>query len=780
MEDLQNVHRTPETFVEELCSMSKLPAKTTQKSESKSVSRAPATGIESSQPGLGDLAPGDRAYQPSPQPTPPGKEPTAPGSAKSPKNTNAKLDALERHRKNGEKQPLTTNQGTKIADDQNSLKAGSRGPTLLEDFILREKITHFDHERIPERIVHARGAAAHGYFQPYRSMKDVTKASFLSDPEQKTPVFVRFSTVQGSRGSADTVRDIRGWATKFYTDEGIYDLVGNNTPVFFIQDAHKFPDFVHAVKPEPHNEIPQGASAHDSFWDYVSLQPETLHNVFWAMSDRGIPRSYRTMEGFGIHTFRFVNAEGKATFVRFHWKPLAGKASLLWDEAQKLAGKDADFHRRDLWEAIEAGDYPEYELGVQLIPEEDEFKFDFDLLDPTKLIPEKLVPVELIGKMVLNRNPDNFFAETELAAFHPGHIVPGIDFTNDPLLQGRLFSYTDTQISRLGGPNFHEIPINRPTCPFHNFQRDGMHRQDIDTNPANYEPNSLNNNWPRETPPAASGGGFESYPERVDAEKIRQRSPSFAEYYAHPRLFWLSQTPAEQDHIVGAFSFELSKVARPYIRERVVNLLAHVDQTLAQKVAKNLGITLSADILKIKPPKPVNGLKNDPSLSLYASGKGTIKGRQVAILLGEGVNAADVLETLQAFQAAGVHPKLLASHLGNVTADDGSTLPVDATFAGSPSITVDAVIVPHGHIDALLMNGDARHYVLEAYKHLKVVGLSGDARRFKSLLGLTDGVPEEGVVEGEKAEGALLKTFLDDMHKHRIWSRSAAADAVPA
>ncbi len=760
--------------------MSKSPSKVTKKSEPKPVSRAPATGIESSQPGLGDLAPADRAYQPSPQPTPPGKEPTASGSAKSPKNTNAKLDALERHRKNGEKQPLTTNQGTKISDDQNSLKAGNRGPTLLEDFILREKITHFDHERIPERIVHARGAAAHGYFQPYRSMKDVTKAHFLSDPAKKTPVFVRFSTVQGSRGSADSVRDIRGWATKFYTDEGIYDLVGNNTPVFFIQDAHKFPDFVHAVKPEPHNEIPQGASAHDSFWDYVSLQPETLHNVFWAMSDRGIPRSYRTMEGFGIHTFRFVNAEGKATFVRFHWKPLAGKASLLWDEAQKLAGKDADFHRRDLWEAIEAGDYPEYELGVQLIPEEDEFKFDFDLLDPTKLIPEKLVPVELIGKMVLDRNPDNYFAETEQVAFHPGHVVPGIDFTNDPLLQGRLFSYTDTQISRLGGPNFHEIPINRPTCPYHNFQRDGMHRQDIDTNPANYEPNSINNNWPRETPPAASGGGFESYPERIDAEKIRQRSPSFAEYYSHPRLFWLSQTTAEQDHIVGAFSFELSKVARPYIRERVVDLLAHVDQTLAQKVAKNLGITLSADTLKIKAPKPVNGLKIDPTLSLYASGKGTIKGRQVAILLGEGVNAADVLETLQALQAAGVHPKLLASHLGTVTADDGSTLPVDATFAGSPSITVDAVIVPHGHIDALLMNGDSRHYLLEAYKHLKVIGLSGDARRFKSLLGLKDDVPEEGVVEGEKAEGALLKTFLKEMLKHRIWSRSAAADAVPA
>jgi len=611
-------------------------------------------------------------------------------------------------------------------------------------------------------------------------MKSVTKASFLSDPKKQTPVFVRFSTVQGSRGSADSVRDIRGWATKFYTDEGIYDLVGNNTPVFFIQDAHKFPDFVHAVKPEPHNEIPQGASAHDSFWDYVSLQPETLHNVFWAMSDRGIPRSYRTMEGFGIHTFRFVNAKGKSTFVRFHWKPLAGKASLLWDEAQKLAGKDADFHRRDLWEAIEAGDYPEYELGVQLIPEEDEFKYDFDLLDPTKLIPEKLVPVQLIGKMVLNRNPDNYFAETEQVAFHPGHVVPGIDFTNDPLLQGRLFSYTDTQISRLGGPNFHEIPINRPTCPYHNFQRDGMHRQDVDTNPANYEPNSINNNWPRETPPAASGGGFESYPERIDAEKVRQRSESFAEFYAQPRLFWLSQTPVEQEHIAGAFSFELSKVVRPYIRERVVDLLARVDQSLAQQVAKNVGITLSPDTLKIKPPKPVNGLESDPSLSLYASGKGVIKGRQVALLLGDGVNAADVLETLQALQAVGVHPKLLASHLGTVTADDGSTLPIDATFAGSPSITVDAVIVPHGHIDALLMSGDARHYVLEAYKHLKVIGLSGDARRFKSLLGLKDDVAEEGIIEGEKAEGALLKAFVKNLAKHRIWSRSAAADAVPA
>ncbi|MDU7867964.1 MAG: catalase HPII, partial [Pantoea sp.] len=520
--------------------------------------RAPTTGPESSEPGLGSLAPQDGTHQPPAEPTPPGKQPTAPGSLKAPQTHNAKLDQLNASRKNGTNSPLTTNQGTRIANDQNSLRAGSRGPTLLEDFIMREKITHFDHERIPERIVHARGSAAHGYFQPYRSLKDLTKAQFLSDPNQVTPVFVRFSTVQGGAGSADTVRDIRGFATKFYTEEGVFDLVGNNTPVFFIQDAHKFPDFVHAVKPEPHNEIPQGQSAHDTFWDYVSLQPETMHNVIWAMSDRGIPRSYRTMEGFGIHTFRLINAAGKATFVRFHWKPVAGKASLLWDESQKLTGRDPDFHRRDLWEAIEAGDFPEYELGLQLIPEEDEFKFDFDILDATKLIPEELVPVEIVGKMVLNRNPDNFFAETEQVAFHPGHIVPGLDFSNDPLLQGRLFSYTDTQISRLGGPNFHEIPINRPTCPYHNFQRQGMHRQDIDTNPANYEPNSINDNWPRETPPAAEGGGFESYQERVEGHKVRERSPSFGEYYAQPRLFWMSQTPVEQQHIIGAYSFELS------------------------------------------------------------------------------------------------------------------------------------------------------------------------------------------------------------------------------
>jgi len=693
---------------------------------------------------------------------------------------NSKVEALEPFRKGGKNQPLTTNQGTRIADDQNSLRAGTRGPTLLEDFIMREKITHFDHERIPERIVHARGSAAHGYFQPYRDMSQVTKAGFLASPDTLTPVFVRFSTVQGGAGSADTVRDIRGFATKFYTEEGVFDLVGNNTPVFFIQDAHKFPDFVHAVKPEPHNEMPQGGSAHDTFWDYVSLQPETLHNVIWAMSDRGIPRSYRTMEGFGIHTFRFINAEGRATFVRFHWKPVAGKASLLWDEAQKLSGRDADFHRRDLWESIEAGDFPEYELGVQLIEESDEFAFDFDLLDATKLIPEELVPVELIGKMVLNRNPDNFFAETEQVAFHPGHIVPGLDFTNDPLLQGRLFSYTDTQISRLGGPNFHEIPINRPVCPYHNFQRQGMHRMDIDTNPANYEPNSINDNWPRETPPAARHGGFESYQERIEGHKVRERSPSFDEHYSQPRLFWLSQTQVEQQHIIDAFSFELSKVGRSYIRDRVVDQLTHIDISLAHSVAENLGITLTEAQMQTAPPKDVNGLKKDASLSLYAVPSGNIKGRQVALLISDGVDAADTLAILQALKTQGVHAKLLAPHMGQVRASDGSQLTVDATFTALPSLAFDAVIVPEGNIDALLLRGDACYFLLEAYKHLKVIGLSGGARRFAAQFGLADDEQEEGVIIDSKAEGVLMSEFLAAMAAHRIWSRSQKALSVPA
>ncbi|MFC3394239.1 catalase HPII [Brenneria rubrifaciens] len=729
---------------------------------------------------LGDTAPEDGSHLAERKPSPPGAYPTVPGSDKDTGAPTAKSKDLDTNRKRvSAEQPLTTNQGTRIADDQNSLRASSRGPTLLEDFIMREKITHFDHERIPERIVHARGSAAHGYFEAYKSLSQVTKADFLQHPGEKIPVFVRFSTVQGAKGSADTVRDIRGFATKFYTNEGIFDLVGNNTPVFFIQDAHKFPDFVHAVKPEPHNEIPQGASAHDTFWDFVSLQPETLHNVIWAMSDRGIPRSFRTMEGFGIHTFRFINAEGKSTFVRFHWKPVAGKASLLWDEAQKLAGKEADFHRRDLWESIEAGDYPEFELGIQRVAEEDEFAFDFDLLDATKLIPEELVPVERIGKMVLNRNPDNFFAETEQVAFHPGHLVPGIDFSNDPLLQGRLFSYTDTQISRLGGPNFHEIPINRPTCPYHNFQRDGMHRQEIDSNPASYGPNSISNNWPRETPPSPSGGGFESYAERIDGHKIRERSESFADYYSQPRLFWLSQTATEQQHIVDAFSFELAKVARPYIRERVVDKLASIDVSLATKVAENLGIELSADVRNTPPPHAVNGLSSAPSLSLYADSEGVVKGRIVAILLSDGAKADDVLLMMKALRKRGIHTKLLAQKMGMIQADDGSKVKIDATFAGAPSITVDAVIVPAGTYTALSGCGEAKHYLLEAYKHLKVIGLSGDARQWQTLWQQEDSA-QAGIVSGDVVSKKMLEDFIQQLGKHRVWSRSQYAGKIPA
>lgn len=742
-------------------------------------STSPVNDNRESQPGLDALAPQDGSHKPCAKPSAPGEQPTAPGSLKSPDTQSQKLEALAPFRKDSESFPLTTNQGVRIADDQNSLRAGTRGATLLEDFILREKITHFDHERIPERIVHARGSAAHGVFRPYKNLSDITKAAFLSDPAKETPVYVRFSTVQGGAGSADTVRDIRGFAVKFYTDEGIFDLVGNNTPVFFIQDAIKFPDFVHAVKPEPHWAIPQGGSAHDTFWDYISLQPETLHNVMWAMSDRGIPRSYRTMEGFGIHTFRLINAQGKATFVRFHWKPVAGKASLLWDESQKLTGRDPDFHRRDLWESIEAGDYPEFELGLQLIPEEDEFKFDFDLLDPTKLIPESLVPVQLVGKMTLNRNPDNFFAETEQVAFHPGHIVPGMDFTNDPLLQGRLFSYTDTQISRLGGPNFHEIPINRPTCPYHNFQRDAMHRMDIDTNPANYEPNSINDNWPRETPPAPEHGGFESYQERVDGQKIRERSPSFGEYYAQPRLFWQSQLPFEQQHIISAFSFELSKVARAYIRERVVAQLAFIDTRLAQSVAQNLGITLSDEQLHQTPPQDVSGVKKDATLSLYAGATGKVKGRVVAVLLNDNVNAADLLAVLRTLKAEGIHVKLLYSRMGDIQADDGSQLCIAGTFDNTPSVTLDAVIVPGGNIDSILDNGDAVYYLLEAWKHLKVVGLLGDARQFRHKLGVKD-KKEDGLVEADNASGNFIEDFIQQLSTHRVWSRESKISSLPA
>lgn len=690
-------------------------------------------------------------------------------------NTNAKLDSLETFRSDATEQALRTNQGVKVADNQNTLKAGARGPSLLEDFIMREKITHFDHERIPERIVHARGTGAHGHFQSYENHSVLTKAGFLQDPAKKTPVFVRFSTVQGPRGSGDTVRDVRGFAVKFFTDEGNFDLVGNNMPVFFIQDAIKFPDFVHAVKPEPHNEIPTGGSAHDTFWDFVSLVPESAHMVMWAMSDRAIPKSLRSMQGFGVHTFRLINAEGKSRFVKFHWRPTAGTCSLVWDEAQKLAGKDADYHRRDLWESIEIGDYPEWELGVQVIEEENEHAFDFDILDPTKLIPEELVPITPLGKMVLNRNPDNFFAETEQVAFCPGHIVPGIDFSNDPLLQGRLFSYTDTQISRLGGPNFHEIPINRPVSPFHNGQRDAQHRTTIDKGRASYEPNSIDGGWPKETPVSAQDGGFESYPERIDANKIRQRSESFADHFSQARLFFHSMSEHEQEHIISAYSFELGKVEREAIRVREVNeILANIDLELAKRVALNLGLPAPArGTVEVRKTAP----DHSPALSQANLLPENIKTRKVAILAANGADSAAIDAMKKALAAEGAHAKLLGPTSAPVKTADGKTLPVDASMEGSPSVAFDAVFVPGGaaSIKALSTDGVALHYLLEAYKHLKAIALQGEAKQLLDVLKLE---ADAGLIVG--ADGNLIKPFLTAIGQHRVWEREVKAKAIPA
>ncbi|MGF6916354.1 catalase HPII [Paraburkholderia sp. 40] len=687
-------------------------------------------------------------------------------------SNDAKSNDLERNRVKPQGEALRTNQGVKIADNQNTLRAGPRGPSLLEDFIMREKITHFDHERIPERIVHARGSAAHGVFKVYESMREYTKAAFLQDPAAETPVYVRFSTVQGPRGSADTVRDVRGFATKFYTQEGNFDLVGNNMPVFFIQDAIKFPDFVHAVKPEAPNEMPTGGSAHDTFWDFVSLVPESAHMVLWTMSDRAIPRSLRTMEGFGVHTFRFVNAQGKARFVKFHWRPVLGSYSLLWDEAQKLAGKDPDFHRRDLWEAIERGDYPEYELGVQIVEEADEHKFDFDLLDPTKLIPEELVAVKIIGKMTLNRNPDNFFAETEQAAFHPGHIVPGIDFTNDPLLQGRLFSYTDTQISRLGGPNFHEIPINRPVCPSVNNQRDAMHRQAIHVGQASYEPNSLNDGWPKETDPAAEDGGFDSYQERAEGTKIRVRSDSFADHFSQAALFYNSMSQPEKDHIAAAYQFELGKVTKPEIRARQVNeILANFDADLAAKVAEGLGLPAPK-----KGTAKLVGPKTSPALSLLNRVKPGIKTRKIALLAAPGSDGAAIKQLQQALTGEGATPMLISPTLAEI---DG--LAPDATIAGLPSVMFDAVIVVGGEkgAKALSQSGDARHFVLEAFKHLKAIAALGAGRDVLAAAQLP--AQPDGVATGEDSQSAdVLKAFIKAAGQHRVWSRAAQAESVPA
>lgn len=689
-------------------------------------------------------------------------------------NTTQKTEQLDSVRDDATNEALTTNQGVKIADNQNSLRAGIRASTLLEDFILREKITHFDHERIPERIVHARGVGAHGYFQAYEGNERLTKAGFLTDPTIQTPIFVRFSTVQGPRGSADTVRDIRGFAIKFYTQEGNFDLVGNNAPVFFVQDGIKFPDFVHAVKPEPDTEMPTGASAHDTFWDFVSLVPESAHAVIWAMSDRAIPRNLRSIQGFGVHTFRLINAEGKSHFVKFHWTPKQGLSALVWDEAQKLAGKDPDFHRRDLYEAIENGVYPEWELGVQIVEEEDEMNFDFDLLDPTKIIPEELVPVTPIGRFVLNRNVDNFFAETEQVAFCPGHIVPGIDFTNDPLLQARLFSYTDTQLSRLGGPNFHQIPINKPVCPFHNNQRDGIHQHTIHKGQASYQPNSIDNDWPAETPPAASNGGFESYPEQISGHKLRQRSETFSDHFSQPRLYYKSLAPHEQKHVVDAYTFELSKVQRKHIRERQVQqILANIDLDLARQVGANLGIEVPDLTLDYKK----TAVEKSAKLSFLAFPPQDIQGRKVAVLIHNLVKS-DSLEAMKNWAIKeGVTLHLLAPSLAPVKDHKDNIIVADGMQMAEPSIAYDAVIIPDGdNLNAVLQDGVARHYLLEAYKHLKPIAFLGNKSDLLEPLGL---VPDEGTLVGDEFQ-PIAENFKNLIMAHRVWSREQIAAQIPA
>ncbi len=721
-------------------------------------------------------------------------------STKSINQTDLKKTQLEDFTVNPAGEKMVTNTGVPINDDQNSLKAGERGATLLEDFILREKITHFDHERIPERIVHARGSGAHGVFKVYKSMSDVTKADFLNDTAAETPVFVRFSTVAGSRGSSDMVRDARGFAVKFYTREGNFDLVGNNIPVFFIQDAMKFPDLIHAVKPEPDNEMPQAASAHDTFWDFISLMPESAHMIMWVMSDRALPRSYRMMEGFGVHTFRFINAAGKSNFVKFHWKPLLGVHSVAWDEAQNISGKDSDFHRRDLWEAIESGAFPEYELGVQIVAEEDEFKFDFDLLDPTKLIPEELVPVKRIGKLTLNRNPDNFFAETEQSAFHIGHVVPGIDFTNDPLLQGRLFSYTDTQLIRLGGPNFQEIPINRPIVEVHNNQRDGFMRQTINRGKTSYGPNSLAGNDPAQVKEA--DGGFVSHNERIDARKIRARSKSFFDHFSQATLFFNSQSEPEKNHIISALSFELSKVLSIPVKERMLGLLKHIDSKMAKKIGDNLGMDVPnialGELNKSMPAdgkpadfsshKPKSSLDKSKALSMENTVKDTIKSRKIAFLAADGVDGASLNSVKKLLISQGADVKVIAPKLGKISTSDKGSIAVDESFLTASSVLYDAVYVPGGKQSIKTLKGQANaiHFLNEAYKHCKAIAVDKDA---KVLLESTYfGAEVSNTKKEGKADPGLIimknggtegKKFVNAIAQHRFWDREKQRE-VPA
>ena len=686
---------------------------------------------------------------------------------------NAKQADLEQFRSNPAGQLMTSDQGLGIRHTDDSLKASVRGPSLLEDFHLREKITRFDHERIPERVVHARGSAAHGFFQVYEPLAKLTSAGFLNDPARRTPVFVRFSTVVGSRGSADTVRDVRGFAVKFYTDEGNFDLVGNNMPVFFIQDGIKFPDLVHAVKPEPHHEMPGASSAHDSFWDFASLVPESTHMLMWVLSDRAIPRSYAMMEGFGVHTFRLVNAQGKSRFVKWHWKPLLGAHSLVWDEAQKLAGKDADYHRRDLWESIDSGDFPEYELGIQVIEEAQATKFDFDLLDPTKLVPEELVPVQRIGKLTLDRNPDNFFAENEQVAFCVSNVVPGIDFTNDPLMQARLFSYLDTQLTRLGGPNHAQLPINRPVAKVNNHQQDGFHQSRVNQARANYHPNSLGGGSPMLAP-----DGFAHFPEPISGPKIRERSPSFADHFSQATLFFESLSLVEKTHLSDAACFELSKVESKVVRERMVANFAQVDLELALEVAEGVGV---AAPVSGAPAKAGKGRKprTSPALSLANQPRGNLKGRKVAFLVESGFSAADADKMRSALVAAGARVQEVSTRLGALASEEGKAVQVTRTFLNSASIFFDAVYVPGGaaSVKTLLGSGAALHFINEAFRHCKAIAATGEGAALLEASEIPDVAAAAGVITAAKA-GAVAAAFVAAVGQHRHWDRDD--QAIPA
>ena len=639
-------------------------------------------------------------------------------------------------------QRLTTNHGVALSDNQNSLRAGDRGPTLLEDFALREKIFHFDHERIPERIVHARGSGAHGYFECTAPIPALTAAGLLQKKGERVPVFARFSTVAGGAGSVDTPRDVRGFAVKFYTQQGNWDLVGNNMPVFFIQDAIKFPDLIHSVKMEADRGYPQAASAHDTFWDFVSLMPEATHMIMWAMSDRGIPRSLRMMEGFGVHTFRFVNAKGASTFVKFHWRPRLGIQSTLWDEAVKIAGADPDFHRRDLHEAIDAGDFPEWDLAVQVFDQHLADSLPYDVLDATKLIPEEVVPLKVIGRMVLDRNPDNFFAETEQVAFMPTNIVPGIEFSNDPLLQGRLFSYLDTQKSRLGTTNFHLLPINAPKCPFANFQRDGMMQMTVPAGRANYEPNSLDVAGERAGPREQTNGFVTFAGDAAEATggelgKVRQRAGSFGDHYSQARLFYRSQTEIEQAHLASALVFELSKLTLPHIRTRVLANLRNVDGDLASRVATGLGVALPA--ASPAAVQPVD-LDLSPALSIVLKAKHTLQGRKVGILFAEGSTKADIVALRSQIRAAGGTAVLIAPHLVGVRCKGGA-LDADGQLAGTPSVTVDAVavMVTEAAAKQLCQDSAAVQFVMDAFAHLKAIAHSPGAAALLAKAGVAPG-----------------------------------------